>query len=34
MPGMKGENTYCPDCKALCIDRYGFRTVENRLKDG
>ncbi len=33
LPGMVGnyENTYCPDCKALLIRRYGFWVLENRL---
>lgn len=33
LPGMVGEyeNTYCPDCRALLIRRYGFWVLENRL---
>jgi pyruvate formate lyase activating enzyme len=28
------ENTYCPDCRALLIERRGFRVLENRIPDG
>jgi pyruvate formate lyase activating enzyme len=28
------ENTYCPGCRALLVERRGFRVMENRLKDG
>lgn len=33
LPGMVGEyeNTYCPDCRAPLIRRYGFWVLENRL---
>ncbi|MCS6936815.1 MAG: radical SAM protein [Candidatus Bipolaricaulota bacterium] len=36
LPGMTGryENTYCPGCGALLIERYGFSVVQNRLRDG
>jgi len=34
IPGSKGENTYCPGCNTLLIERYGFRVLSNRLKDG
>ncbi|MBP7051645.1 MAG: AmmeMemoRadiSam system radical SAM enzyme [Phycisphaerae bacterium] len=30
----KGENTYCPGCKKLLIQRVGFTVLQNRLKDG
>jgi len=30
----EGQNTYCPACKALLIDRSGFTILKNRLKDG
>jgi pyruvate formate lyase activating enzyme len=26
-----GENTYCPTCKTLLIDRIGFRVLSNRI---
>ncbi len=32
--GHKYENTYCPRCDALLIDRAGFRTGAVRVKDG
>ena len=32
VPGEKGENTYCPGCGALLIERYGFRVRENRVR--
>ncbi len=32
--GHKYENTYCPRCDALLIDRAGFRVGEVRVKDG
>jgi pyruvate formate lyase activating enzyme len=33
LPGRVGtlENTYCPGCEALLVERYGFRIVQNRL---
>ncbi len=34
VPGEGGENTYCPDCKELLIKRFGFSTIENKMKDG
>ncbi|MBI2191812.1 MAG: AmmeMemoRadiSam system radical SAM enzyme [Planctomycetes bacterium] len=35
-PGSVGpwENTYCPGCRALLIERFGFRVLQNRLADG
>jgi pyruvate formate lyase activating enzyme len=35
IPGRVGslENTYCPSCKALLIERVGFRVLANHLKD-
>ena len=30
----KGENTYCPACQKLLIQRVGFTVLQNRLKDG
>ncbi len=29
-----GENTYCPRCRKLLIQRVGFSVLQNRLKDG
>ncbi len=37
LPGMVGnlENTYCPECKELLIERYGFKVLQNRIgKEG
>jgi pyruvate formate lyase activating enzyme len=35
-PGRVGdsENTYCPSCNELLIQRWGFRVQANKLKDG
>jgi len=30
----EGENTYCPNCKSLLIERVGYSILKNRLKDG
>jgi len=30
----EGQNTYCPDCKSLLIERSGYTIVQNRLKNG
>ncbi|MHC4389273.1 MAG: AmmeMemoRadiSam system radical SAM enzyme [Planctomycetota bacterium] len=30
----EGENTYCPDCKGLLIERIGYTILQNRLRDG
>jgi pyruvate formate lyase activating enzyme len=34
VPGEGGENTYCPKCKELLIERSGFSISHNRIKDG
>jgi len=34
VPGHPGENTYCPGCGALLIQRYGFDVVRNTISDG
>ncbi len=36
LPGMTDrlENTYCPDCDALLIERSGFRIKQNRIQYG
>ncbi|MCM8802940.1 MAG: radical SAM protein, partial [Candidatus Omnitrophica bacterium] len=31
--GDEGENTYCPYCKKLLIERYGYRIIKNEIKD-
>ena len=30
----EGENTYCPGCKKLLINRSGYTILQNHLKDG
>ncbi len=32
VPGDKGENTYCAQCKTLLIERYGFSVLANNLE--
>jgi len=36
IPGMVGkyENTYCPSCKELLIERFGFRVKKNNMRQG
>ncbi len=34
VPGHRYENTYCPKCNALLIDRTGFRVGAVKIKDG
>ncbi|HKP14403.1 MAG TPA: AmmeMemoRadiSam system radical SAM enzyme [Blastocatellia bacterium] len=36
LPGRVGkyENTFCPNCKATLIERYGFRVRKNRIVGG
>ncbi|NTV48818.1 MAG: AmmeMemoRadiSam system radical SAM enzyme [Geobacteraceae bacterium] len=34
VPGEGGENTYCPSCSALLINRYGFAIDTNRILNG
>ncbi len=34
VPGEGGENTWCPSCKALLIERYGFTINSNRIRTG
>ena len=31
VPGHEGENTYCPKCKKLLIQRIGYRILQNHL---
>lgn len=33
VPGEGGENTYCPECGELLIERYGFVVRQNRIHD-
>lgn len=34
VPGEKGESTYCPSCKALVIERFGFMSKIVNLDNG
>ena len=36
LPGRVGnyENTYCPGCKSVLVERYGFRILKNRIDSG
>jgi pyruvate formate lyase activating enzyme len=34
VPGNPGENTYCPACKKIVIERVGYRIIQMNLKDG
>lgn len=34
IPGDAGENTYCPACNQLMIERRGFNIVQNRVQAG
>ncbi len=34
VPGHKYENTYCPKCNSLLIDREGFRVSAIKIKNG
>lgn len=32
--GKDGQNTYCPKCKALLVERSGYTILQNNLQDG
>lgn len=34
VPGEGGENTFCPSCSALLVERFGFDIRENRIRNG
>ncbi|MBF8279270.1 MAG: pflA, partial [candidate division NC10 bacterium] len=36
LPGHVGthENTYCPSCQTLLIERYGYTILKDVLEDG
>lgn len=34
IPGKGGENTYCPDCNELLIERLGYQVVLDKIKKG
>jgi len=33
-PAIRGESTYCPNCKKLLVERLGYNVVENNIQDG
>jgi pyruvate formate lyase activating enzyme len=34
VPGDNGENTYCPRCQALLLERFGFTTTQRGVHGG
>ncbi|MBI4683150.1 MAG: AmmeMemoRadiSam system radical SAM enzyme [Nitrospirae bacterium] len=34
VPGEGGENTYCPGCGELLIERFGYQILKNKIMDG
>ena len=34
VPGNSGENTFCPECNEVVIERWGFQVSAMRIKDG
>lgn len=34
VPGEGGENSWCPSCSALLIERYGYRIISNSIVNG
>jgi pyruvate formate lyase activating enzyme len=34
VPGHRYDNTYCPQCSTLLIERRGFEVTSNQLKEG
>jgi pyruvate formate lyase activating enzyme len=34
VPGTQAENTYCPACKKVVIERKGFTILNNNMKAG
>jgi len=34
VPGSDAENTYCPGCKKIVIERKGYKIVQNNLENG
>ena len=34
VPGHPGENTYCPNCGRILIQRYGYAVGENNIRNG
>lgn len=34
VPGLDSENTYCPKCNTLLIERYGYKILKNEIVNG
>jgi len=34
VPGEGGENTYCPECGELLIERFGYQIVQHKIEKG
>ena len=34
VPGSKGQNTFCPSCKSLLIERNGYQILQNNISNG
>jgi len=34
VPGLDAENTYCPKCRALVVERKGFSIIQKNLVKG
>jgi len=34
LPGLHGENTICPSCKKLLVEREGYTILQSNIKDG
>ena len=34
VPGSAGEDTVCPGCRRVIVDRYGYRILSYRIEDG
>jgi pyruvate formate lyase activating enzyme len=34
LAGQGGENTHCPECGQVLIERFGFHVIQNRLEGG
>lgn len=34
LPGDEGEKTFCPGCKRVVIDRFGFSILSNKVENG
>jgi pyruvate formate lyase activating enzyme len=34
LPGLHGENTYCPVCKQMVMERVGYAVTQNHIRNG